>query len=90
MSEVPGSEFSMKVDLVLLAMGFVHVEHEGLVDSLGIQRDARGNVSVTDYQASQEGIFAAGDTVLGASLVVRAINSGREAAERVDRWLRQR
>ncbi|MFW5690446.1 MAG: glutamate synthase subunit beta [Planctomycetota bacterium] len=90
MSEVPGTEFRMKVDLVLLAMGFVHVEHEGLIDSLGVELDARGNIVVDSHQASEEGIFAAGDTVLGASLVVRAINSGREAAQRVDGWLRQR
>ncbi len=82
-----GSEFSMKVDLVLLAMGFVHVVHEGLVESLGLNLDQRGNVTVNDYQTSVEGVFASGDTVLGASLVVRAIDHGRKMAAAVDRWL---
>ena len=85
--ERPGTEFSMKVDLVLLAMGFLHVAHEGLVDGLGLALDARGNVAVQDYATSEPGVFAAGDTTRGASLVVHAINSGREAAAAVHRWL---
>ncbi len=88
MSEVPGTEFNMKVDLVLLAMGFVHVVHRGLVDALGVELDGRGNVVTEDYQTSDPAVFAAGDSVLGASLVVRAISSGRQAAASVDRWLR--
>jgi NAD(P)H-dependent glutamate synthase small subunit len=88
--EVPGSEFAMKVDLVILAMGFLHVEHEGLVDQLGLKLDDRGNIVVADSQTGDEGIFAAGDTVLGASLVVRAIRSGRDAAEAIHRWLNSR
>jgi glutamate synthase (NADPH/NADH) small chain len=87
MKEVPGSEFSMKVDLVILAMGFVHVEHEGLVDQLGLKLDERGNIVVADFQTSDESVFAAGDAVEGASLVVRAIRSGRDAAEAIHRWL---
>jgi glutamate synthase (NADPH/NADH) small chain len=90
MRERPGTDFVMKVDLVLLAMGFIHVVHEGLVDQFGLKLDTRGNIVVQDYMASEEGIFAAGDTQLGASLVVRAISTGREAAGAVDRWLAER
>jgi glutamate synthase (NADPH/NADH) small chain len=87
MKEIPGTEFSMPVDLVLLAMGFLHVDHGGLVQSLGLDLDERGNVVVNDYMTSEEGVFAAGDTTLGASLVVRAIYGGREAAHRIDTYL---
>ena len=87
MTEKPGTEFSMKVDLVLLAMGFVHVVHSGLVEDLGLQLDNRGNVVVDNYMTSEPGIFAAGDTTLGASLVVRAIYAGRQSAAAIDRWL---
>jgi len=90
MAEKPGTDFSMKVDLVLLAMGFVHATHSGLIESLGVKLDARGNVVVADGMTSVPGVFAAGDTVLGASLVVRAIYDGRETAAAVDRWLRGR
>jgi glutamate synthase (NADPH/NADH) small chain len=88
LKEVEGSEFTIKADLVMLAMGFVHVVHEGLVKDLDLDLDDRGNVVVNEYQASQPWVFAAGDTVSGASLVVRAINSGREMAEAVDNWLK--
>jgi len=88
MKERPGSEFSMKVDLVILAMGFLHVLHEGLVGQLGLQLDARGNILAEGGRASTEGVFAAGDSVEGASLVVRAIASGRAAAATIDTWLR--
>jgi glutamate synthase (NADPH/NADH) small chain len=88
MKEVPGSEFSMGCDLVLLAMGFVHVVHEGLVSELGVDLDARGNiVRDEDYMTTEPGVFVAGDAGRGASLVVWAINEGREAAESIDRWL---
>ncbi len=86
--ELPGTEFTLKADLVLLAMGFVHVTHAGLVDNLGLQLDEKGNVLVNNYQTSEPWVFAAGDTVRGASLVVHAIRSGQEAAVAVDRWLR--
>ncbi|MCG3177891.1 MAG: Glutamate synthase [NADPH] small chain [Phycisphaerae bacterium] len=88
--ELAGTEFSMHVDLVLLAMGFVHVVHAGLVDSLGVELDGRGNVKVSEYQTTRPGVFAAGDTVNGASLVVTAINTGREAAAAVDRFLKSK
>jgi glutamate synthase (NADPH/NADH) small chain len=87
--EVPGSEFELEVELVLLALGFVHVEHGRLVEDLGIALDPRGNISVDGrYQTSVEGIFAAGDCHNGASLVVRAIDHGRRAASAVDEHLR--
>jgi len=86
--EVPGSEFVVDVDLVLLAMGFVHVEHGRLTEDLGIALDARGNIQVDcGYMTSVPGIFAAGDAHAGASLVVRAIGHGRRAAAAVDAYL---
>ena len=89
MREVAGSEFHMKVDLVLLAMGFVHVSHSGLVEQLALKLDSRGNVAVDeDCQTSEKGVFAAGDTTRGASLVVHAIAAGRKAAEGIERKLR--
>lgn len=86
--ELPGTEFSLKADLVLLAMGFVHVVHTGLVENLGLQLDPRGNILVNNYQTSEPWVFAAGDAIRGASLVVNAIRSGQEAAAAMDRWLR--
>ncbi|MGC9454377.1 MAG: glutamate synthase subunit beta [Phycisphaerae bacterium] len=89
MVERKGTEFSMPVDLVVLAMGFVHVEHSGLVESLGLELDDRGNISADGCATSVEGVFVAGDAGMGASLVVRAIESGRSAAEAVNRRLSQ-
>jgi len=90
MRELPGTEFTMKVDVVLLAMGFVHVVHGGLVDAMGVELDGRGNVaSAHDGATSRDGIWAAGDAASGASLVVRAIMAGRQAAAGIDRWLRR-
>jgi glutamate synthase (NADPH/NADH) small chain len=88
MVEVAGSEFTLKVDLVLLAMGFVHVQHSKLCDDLGALYDDRGNLRTTDYATTAPGVFAAGDADTGASLVVRAIYHGREAARAVDAFLR--
>lgn len=87
LKEIPGSEFELKADLVLLAMGFVHVVHDGIVSQLGVDLDGRGNVTVNNFMASKKGVFAAGDTVKGASLVVHAINQGRQMAESVNDWL---
>ncbi len=88
MRELPKTDFSLKADVVLLAMGFVHVVHRGLVDALGLALDQRGNVATDTHGAtSREGVFAAGDTSSGASLVVRAIYAGRQTAEGIDRWL---
>lgn len=87
MSEKPGTEFAQPADMVVLAMGFVHVVHAGLVEELGLQTDKAGNVVVRDGMTSVPGVFAAGDTVSGASLVVRAIRSGRDAAAAIDGYL---
>ena len=88
MAEVPGSEFTLDADLVLLSMGFVHPVHDGLVTDLGVELDPRGNVKTDDAGCSSvDGVFAAGDAASGASLVVRAIASGRQVAAQVDAWL---
>jgi glutamate synthase (NADPH/NADH) small chain len=84
---VPGSERELPAQLVLLAMGFLGPEH-GLLDQLGVQRDARGNVkSAAPYTTSVEGVFAAGDARRGQSLIVWAINEGRQCARVVERHL---
>jgi glutamate synthase (NADPH/NADH) small chain len=88
MKEVPGSEFTLDADLVLLAMGFVSPEHAGPIDQLGLKKDARGNVVVDDdYQTSVPGVFSAGDMRRGQSLVVWAISEGRSAAYGIDKFL---
>lgn len=90
MQAIQGSDFSLDVDLVLLAMGFVHVEHGRAITDTGIALDGRGNIEADDYRTSVEGIFTAGDANTGASLVVRAISHGRKAAESVHGWLMDR
>ena len=89
MKEIPGSDFILKADLVLLAMGFVHPVHEGMLDELGADRDQRGNVLAddNDYQTSVSKVFAAGDMRRGQSLVVWAIREGRQCARAVDEFL---
>ncbi len=88
MKEVPGSEFTLDADLVLLAMGFVSPEHAGPIDQLGLKKDARGNVQVDEnYATSIPGVFSAGDMRRGQSLVVWAISEGRSAACGVDKFL---
>ena len=86
MQEVPGSEFVLQADLILLAMGFVGPIKQGLLDQAGVDLDARGNVAanVNDYQTSDPQIFACGDMRRGQSLVVWAIREGRQAARAVD------
>jgi glutamate synthase (NADPH/NADH) small chain len=89
MSVVPGSEFTLDVDLVLLAMGFIHAEHNKLLDDLGVEFDERGNIATKgNYMTSTPGVFAAGDAGMGASLVVRAIFHGRQAAEAINEYLK--
>ncbi len=84
---VEGTEFEIEADLVLLAMGFLHPEQE-LLDAIGVEKDARGNVkSVKPYTSSVDGVFAAGDCRRGQSLIVWAINEGRRAANMADRYL---
>jgi glutamate synthase (NADPH) small chain len=88
MVEAPGSEFSLKVDLVLLAMGFLHAAHNRLTDDLGVDFDERGNIKCREACAtSVDGVFVAGDAGTGASLVVRAINHGRNAAKTINNYL---
>jgi glutamate synthase (NADPH/NADH) small chain len=92
MSEVEGSEFELKADLVLLAMGFVHPVHEGMLQEFGVALDPRGNVRGTTegpdaYKTSVDGLFAAGDMRRGQSLVVWAIREGRQCARAVDEYL---
>ncbi len=92
MREVPGSEFTIPAELVLLAMGYVHPVHEGLIDGIGVAKDARGNVKApTDglgaYATSVAKVFAAGDMRRGQSLVVWAIREGRQCAREVDAFL---
>lgn len=87
--ERAGSEREIPCELVLLAMGFLHAQHKGLVDNLEIEKDERGNVKATEknYQTSLPKIFAAGDMRRGQSLVVWAISEGRECARQVDEYL---
>ena len=89
MKEIDGSEFEIKADLILLAMGFVNPVHEGMLDALGIGYDPRGNVAATtdDYRTSLAKVFAAGDRGRGQSLSVWAIREGRQAARAVDEYL---
>ena len=86
---VPGTEFEIESDLVLLAMGFVHPVHEGLLKALDVALDSRGNVSAdtTSYVTSVPKVFAAGDIRRGQSLVVWAIREGRQCAHAVDKFL---
>ena len=85
---IPGSEFEMDVDLVLLAMGFTGPVRNGLVEELGVALDNRGNVQANaSYMSSVPGVFAAGDVRRGQSLVVWAIAEGRKAARGIDEYL---
>ncbi|HEY0677402.1 MAG TPA: glutamate synthase subunit beta [Chitinophagaceae bacterium] len=88
--EIPGSERVLAADLVLLAMGFVHPQYNGLLEQLGVELDAKGNVKATEssYQTNIQKIFTAGDMRRGQSLVVWAISEGRECARKVDEYLK--
>jgi glutamate synthase (NADPH/NADH) small chain len=86
-ASIPGTERELPAQLVLLAMGFLHPEQE-LLDQLGVEKDPRGNIaSVKPYTTSVDGVFAAGDARRGQSLIVWAINEGRQCARMVDRYL---
>lgn len=89
MAEIEGSQFEIKTELVLLAMGFVHPIHDGMLAELGVAYDERGNVaaSTDDYKTSLDKIFTAGDMRRGQSLVVWAIREGRQCARAVDEYL---
>jgi glutamate synthase (NADPH/NADH) small chain len=86
---VPGSEFALRADLVLLAMGFLGPVQKGLLEHLGVARDARRNVKAgtEDYRTSVDKVFAAGDMRRGQSLVVWAIREGRQCAQAIDAFL---
>jgi glutamate synthase (NADPH/NADH) small chain len=86
---IAGTEFEIKADLVLLAMGFVHPVHEGMIETLGLALDPRGNVKADtrNYLTSLPKVFAAGDMRRGQSLIVWAIREGRQAASAVDAFL---
>ncbi len=92
MKEIPGSEFIVKTDLVLLALGFIHPEHT-TCEELGLETDARGNINgdyghgPSAYRTSHSSVWAAGDARRGQSLVVWAIHEGREAAYHIDKAL---
>ena len=89
MTEIVGSEFQLKADLVLLAMGFINPLHEGMLNNLGVDYDSNGNVhaSTDDYATSIDKVFAAGDMRRGQSLVVWAIREGRQCARAIDEYL---
>jgi glutamate synthase (NADPH/NADH) small chain len=86
---MPGTEFELEADLVLLAMGFTGPVKNRLLVDLAVELDGRGNIA-TDraHRTSLPGVFAAGDAHRGASLIVWAIREGRDAADSIDRWLR--
>ncbi len=92
MIEVEDSEFEIEADLVLLAMGFVHPIHEGLVNNLSLKLDQRGNVEADEisFKTSSNKVFVAGDCRRGQSLVVWAISEGRKCAERIDNFLKEK
>lgn len=85
--EISGTERTLPCDLALLALGFLHPQHQGLLDQLGVEYDERGNVKCNRYQTSVDYVFSAGDMRRGQSLVVWAISEGREAARAVDAYL---
>jgi glutamate synthase (NADPH/NADH) small chain len=84
---MPGTEFTLDADLVLLAMGFLGPVRNGMIEQLGLELDQRGNVATNDYMTSVDGVFAAGDMRRGQSLVVWAISEGRKAAAAVNKYL---
>jgi glutamate synthase (NADPH/NADH) small chain len=88
MTDIPGTEFEIAADLVLLAMGFTHVVQGGIVADLGLELDGRGNIKTEGtFHTSNPKVWAAGDAKNGASLVVKAIAEGRAAAEAILRHL---
>ena len=86
---IEGSEFVEEADLCLVAIGFTHPEHDGVIAGLGLDLDARGNIAAPVFATSREGVFSAGDARMGQSLIVSAIADGRRAARIVDRRLRE-
>lgn len=89
LKEISGSERELPADLVFLAMGYLHPQHQGLLDELGVTYDNRGNVSANDFQTNVDKVFSAGDMRRGQSLVVWAIHEGRQAAQAAHQFLMQ-
>lgn len=88
MTEVPGTEFEIETDLVILAIGFIQPEHKGLLSELGVEYDEKGNVKTdNNFMTSVKNVFSAGDMHRGQSLVVWAISEGRRAAYNIDKYL---
>ena len=87
MREIPGTEEIIEADLVMLSLGFLSPVHEGLLDALKVDYDPRGNVKATDFATSVDKVFVAGDATRGASLVVHAIRSGRDAAMQIHEFV---
>ena len=87
MREIPGTEEIIEADLVMLSLGFVSPIHEGLLDNLKVEYDARGNVKANNFSTNVDKIFVAGDATRGASLVVHAIRSGRDAALKIHEFI---
>jgi glutamate synthase (NADPH/NADH) small chain len=88
LTPVPGSQFVLEADLVLIAIGFSHPEHEGLLEQLGLELDKRGNIATQQtYRTSESGVYACGDARIGQSLIVTAIAEGRKCARVVNQDL---
>jgi glutamate synthase (NADPH/NADH) small chain len=88
MKEIPGSEFEIEADMVIIAAGFLHPEHTGLLAQIGVKLDERGNIKTgPDYMSSVDKVFSAGDMRRGQSLVVWAVSEGRRAAHHIDKYL---
>lgn len=88
MEEVPNSTFEVKADLVVLAMGFLHPEHKGMIEEFGLKLDGRGNIATDKIgMTNVDGVFSAGDSRTGQSLVVKCIHDGRTVAKNVDNYL---
>jgi len=87
---IPNSAFAIECDLCLVALGFLHPEHDGMLGQLGVALDGRGNVrAAANYMTSVPGVFVAGDMRRGQSLLVWALAEGRQAAAGVSAWLRE-
>lgn len=88
MQEIPGTEFEIEADLVILALGFLYPEKKGLIEELGVALDSRGNVKTNEnYMSSINGVFSCGNMRRGQSLIVQAISEGRRAAYCIDKYL---
>ncbi|AFD06459.1 glutamate synthase subunit beta [Solitalea canadensis] len=86
--EISGDKYDIPCDLLLISLGFEHTIHEGLVEYLGLEKDKRGNVKIENYRTSDAQIWAAGDMVEGANLIVTAINSGRQMASTLKKFIK--